>query len=74
MLSALREKVQERLAQRVAERRRAVSPPPRYDELFVRGTEWLDALAGEPVETVEGELAVSSEVWKLPTPTDRDLP
>ena len=48
VLSALRQKVRERLAQRVAPRQSAVSPQPRYDEVFVAGTEWLDGRACAP--------------------------
>jgi hypothetical protein len=51
-----------------------VSPAPRYDELFLAGTEWLDASAGDPVEAVEGELTVSSDVWKSSTRSDPDVP
>ena len=74
VLAALREKVRGRLAQGVTATLAEVSPPPRYDELFVAGTEWLDVLAGEPVEDIEGELTVSPEVWKSPTRTDPDVP
>ena len=74
VLSALREKIRGHFAQRVVVRRTEVSPPPRYDELFVAGTEWLDVLAGEPVEHLEGELTVSPEIWKSPTRTDPDVP
>ena len=73
ILSALREKVRGRLAQPAAAQA-GVSPAPRYDELFSAGTEWLDVLAGEPVEDIEGELTVSPEVWKSPTRTDPDVP
>ena len=44
VLSALRQKVRERLAERGAPRQSAVSPQPRYDEVFTEGTEWLDDL------------------------------
>lgn len=74
VLSALRDKVRGRLANRVAARRVTVSPAPRYDELFLAGTEWLDASAGDPVEAVEGELRVSADVWKSSTRSDPDVP
>jgi hypothetical protein len=40
----LRALVQERLARR-AERLVPPNPPPRYDEVFARGQQWLDQLA-----------------------------
>lgn len=73
-LSALKETVRERLAQRVADRCPAVSPPPRYDEVFAAGTEWLDVIAGEPVEHAQGELTVSPDVWKSAARGDPDVP
>ena len=47
VLAALKQRVRERLAEQVVARQAAVSPPPRYDELFVAGTDWLDDLARE---------------------------
>lgn len=37
---------------------------PRYDELFYKGQEWLDTLAGKPIANSEGELSISDSVWK----------
>lgn len=72
-LSALKQRVQERLGRRIATVQH-VSPEPRYDAVFAAGTEWLDALAGNPVEAVSGELTFSPDVWKSPTRTDPDVP
>jgi hypothetical protein len=72
-LSALKQRVQERLSHRVAVAQH-VSPAPRYDAVFAAGTEWLDALSGDPVQDVSGELIVSPDVWKSPTRTEPDVP
>lgn len=74
ILSALQKNVQRRLTERRTSRDRQVSPPPRYDAVFAAGTEWLDALAGEPAEGVSGEVTVSQDVWKSPTRTEPDVP
>jgi len=71
-LSALKERVQQQLDRRIAISRQVV-PEPRYDAVFAAGSEWLDALAGDPVEDVAGELTVSSDVWKSPTRTEPDV-
>jgi hypothetical protein len=74
VLAALKDTVRARLAERVADQRRGVTPQPRYDEVFAAGTEWLDVLAGEPVEPLAGELTVAPGVWKSRTRTDPDVP
>ena len=74
LLTALREKVRAKLAQRAATGQPGVTPAPRYDDVFSAGTEWLDVLAGEPVEPTAGELTVAPGVWKSPTRTDPDVP
>lgn len=72
-LAQLRERVREQLDRRVSSRGR-ISPEPRYDAVFAAGTEWLETLAGDPVEGLSGELTVSPEIWKSPTRTDPDVP
>jgi glycosyltransferase involved in cell wall biosynthesis len=32
------------------------NPPPRYDDVFAAGSEWLESLAGEPVRPLQGTL------------------
>ncbi|MBM9515045.1 hypothetical protein [Desulfogranum marinum] len=39
---------------------------PRYDEVFFKGQEWLDKMAGDRIENSEGEITVSDTVWKSP--------
>lgn len=72
-LVSLRAKIQERL--RAPRSREMVAPPaPRYDEVFLKGQCWLDALAGEPVERCEGELDFSEAIWKSPFRSDPGVP
>lgn len=50
-LAAVRERLTKRLADRVrseAQDPRLIPVPPRYDEVFYKGTAWLDSLAGGP--------------------------
>lgn len=42
-IEALRVKVQKKLKERI-DNRVAPNPPPRYDEIFFQGVEWLDSL------------------------------
>ncbi|HHF7344411.1 TPA: hypothetical protein ACPSKB_000816 [Legionella feeleii] len=39
-------------------------PFPRYDEVYAKGIEWLDSLAGVPFISTEIDVEFSSEVWK----------
>lgn len=39
------------------------SPPPRYDEEFERGLEWLDRLAGTTPGAIGGVAIFSDEIW-----------
>ncbi|OGR08090.1 MAG: hypothetical protein A2511_17905 [Deltaproteobacteria bacterium RIFOXYD12_FULL_50_9] len=64
----LKEKIQAKIA---ANRRQQhdmyVTPTaPRYDELFWKGQDWLDSLAGGPIKAEKGELSVSDNIWKSP--------
>ncbi|HEC99585.1 MAG TPA: hypothetical protein ENN18_04295 [Proteobacteria bacterium] len=70
--NALKKKIQTRIAENKKQRRENyVTPtPPRYDDLFLKGQEWLDSLAGEPVEPQEGELTVSEDIWKSASRTE----
>lgn len=71
----LRERFQRALAESATARREARSPrPPRYDEVFARGQDWLDSLAGEPLQPLEGELFVSEEIWKSSTRFEPSIP
>jgi hypothetical protein len=55
-IEALRARMEQRLRElRAAPSTVAPDPPPRYDEVFFRGTEWLDQLAAEPDRHEEAE-------------------
>lgn len=52
----------------------APDPPPRYDEVFEKGQEWLDGLAGPAVEPVSGRLHFSERVWKSSARGEPEIP
>jgi hypothetical protein len=52
----------------------APDPPPRYDEVFEKGKEWLDGLAGPSVEPVSGRLYFSERVWKSSARGEPEIP
>ena len=62
----LKEKIQAKIAEKKKSGRAGFVTPtsPRYDDLFWKGQEWLDSLAGEPLSCEKGELTVSDSVWK----------
>jgi hypothetical protein len=61
-------RVAEKLSKKKAERAiRKVAPPPRYDEVFFKGLDWLDTVAGERIESPSGEISFDDNVWKSPT-------
>jgi hypothetical protein len=71
-LKTLKARVRERLSERLAGH--AATPAPRYDDVFVAGTNWLDALAGEPLRAQKGELQMDESIWKSSQRTEPDVP
>lgn len=71
-LKALKQRVRQRLNERQVPRE--AYPAPRYDAVFVAGTDWLDSLAGEPIQTTEGEVTVHPDIWKSPQRSEPDVP
>ena len=72
-------KLQALVRERLEERRRsrmlvAPEPAPRYDEVFTKGQDWLDGLAGDPVTAEKGQVHFSDEVWKSPGRRDPEIP
>jgi hypothetical protein len=49
-------------------------PPPVYDEVYFQGVEWLDSLAGAPIETTRGNLVFDDSIWKSEGRRDPELP
>jgi hypothetical protein len=73
-LKELRARVRDQLQRPGAQRLVPPSPPPRLDELYVQGQEWLDSLAGADVPTSEGELHFDETIWKSRARTEREVP
>lgn len=73
-LRALRERVQQRLRAAHGSRRIAFSPPPRYDQIYAEGQQWLDTLAGESVEPGELKVVVDDAVWKSGGRRESEIP
>lgn len=72
-------KLKARIADRLREKREqrvpSLEPPPRYDEVFLDGQDWLDSLSElESIEGSQGQLHFSDEIWTSPARGDRDLP
>jgi hypothetical protein len=70
----IRQHIQLRLVEE--KKRRAMkklSPAPRYDDIFLQGQEWLDSLAGEPIQQSKGELQFSPDIWKSKSRFDPDV-
>ncbi len=61
----LKAKIQAKIAEeKESKQSNFVTPsPPRYDDLFWKGQEWIDSLAGEPISAERGKLTVSDSVW-----------
>jgi hypothetical protein len=50
-------------AKRAVRAGRQLALAPRYDEVFARGVQWLDSLAGEQSGELEGEASFTDDVW-----------
>ncbi len=72
-LSAIRKSLKERLDKK-KKQVRFIPTPPRYDDVFFEGVKYLDSLAGEPVEPLEGTLIIADSVWKSKARFDPDVP
>lgn len=53
---------------------RLPDPAPRYDEVFEKGQEWLDSLAGAPLKEERGRLQFDDSIWKSPARRDPGIP
>lgn len=47
--------------------------PPRYDDIYFEGVNWVESLAGEPIKTEEGILEIPNEFWKSSFRNDDEI-
>lgn len=70
----LKEKIEARISEKLAKKKRpSAYTPPRYDQVFFEGQKWLDEIAGESIESQEGQVSFSREIWKSPSRTEFDV-
>lgn len=73
-LDQIRSKVKDNLEKSKAQASKARKfTPPRYDELFRAGIEWIDSLGGEDIKPSKGVALFSNEIWKSPSRFDPDV-
>jgi hypothetical protein len=75
-LKRIRARLKERSVKLKAASPRLVppNPPPRYDEVFAQGQQWLDSLAGETIACESGRLTFSDDLWKSDSRGEPKLP
>ena len=64
-----RKKIQESLKNK---KKKLIFTKPNYDEVFDKGVEWLESLAGEEIKPVKGTLHFSNDIWKSEARRDPD--
>ncbi|MBE0599373.1 MAG: hypothetical protein IH614_19190 [Desulfuromonadales bacterium] len=70
----LKAKINEKIAARIKQKEEARrSHKPEYNEVFSRGVEWLDSLAGQPIAEFEGIAEIAPTLWKSPARFDPDV-
>jgi hypothetical protein len=70
----LKQRIQDRLTNKQLKPLVGAEPPPRYDTAFEQGYQWLESLAGDPIEPDEGTINIADSLWKSPARSDRDIP
>jgi len=76
-IKKLKARIEKIYEERTARERREFvvpDPPPIYDEVYLQGVEWLDQLAGSPIEETRGKLTFDDSIWKSPGRRDPELP
>ena len=76
-IKKLKARIEKIFEERTAREQRelvAPDPPPLYDEVYFQGVEWLEELAGSPVEETRGKLTFDNSIWKSPGRRDPELP
>lgn len=71
-LKALKERINQKLNKEVG-KYRSRPRPPRYDEVFFQGLEWLNSLSGEPIQRDEFTGEISDKMWKSKARFDPDV-
>lgn len=71
-LSDLKERIHARLDEKL-KRRIACAAPPRYDEVFSSGVEWLNSSSEETLDSGEYTAVISDEIWKSKARYDPDI-
>jgi len=70
----LKAQINQKIAERIKHKDRARKAcKQEYDEEFVRGVEWLDSLAGQPIDESEGIAEIDPSMWKSDARSDRDV-
>lgn len=70
----LKAQINQKIAERIKQKditRQACTPE--YDDEFLRGVEWLNSLAGQPIEKTEGLAEIDPSMWKSKARSDRDV-
>jgi hypothetical protein len=62
-LKALKQRINAKLNRELAERR-AEPAPPRYDEIFLQGLNWLNSSEGKPIQQGDYTAEISDDMWK----------
>jgi hypothetical protein len=71
-LSDLKKKINARLDEK-RKRRIVCAAPPRYDEVFFSGIEWLNSDSEKPLDSGEYTAVISDKMWKSKARYDPDL-
>jgi hypothetical protein len=71
-LKALKERINERMDSELGKVKECALPP-RYDEIFFQGVDWLNSLAGDPIEHGEFTASISDKMWKSKARFDPDV-
>jgi len=71
-LSDLKKRINARLDEKLKQRI-VCAAPPRYDEVFSSGIEWLNSSSEEPLDSGEYMAVISDEMWKSKARYDPDI-
>ena len=68
----LKKRINARLDEK-QKRRIVCAAPPRYDEVFFSGIEWLNSSSEKPLDSGEYTAVISDKMWKSKARYDPDL-